>query len=109
MKRSSCCQQNMRVSQSVEGTCCYICENCNNACDEMSGPTDLVNSPTHYTDGGMETIEIIKAKSSQEEYSGFLKGNVIKYVTRAGKKGNKKEDLRKAQWYLSKLIEEVNE
>lgn len=71
--------------------------------------SEQVNHPDHYTAGGMETIEIIKAKSSSEEYAGFLKGNVIKYVTRAGKKGNKKEDLQKAQWYLTKLIEEVNE
>lgn len=71
--------------------------------------SEQVNHPDHYTDGGMETIDIIKAKSSPEEFVGFLKGNVIKYVTRAGKKSNKKEDLRKAQWYLSKLIEEVNE
>lgn len=71
--------------------------------------SNSVNNPQHYTEGGIETIDIIKAKSSSEEFSGFLKGNVIKYVTRAGKKENKKEDLQKAQWYLTRLIEEVSE
>lgn len=66
--------------------------------------SDKVNHPDHYTDGGMETIDIIKAKSSTEEFFGFLKGNVIKYVTRAGKKGSAVEDLEKARWYLDKLI-----
>lgn len=66
--------------------------------------TDMVNAPPHYTSGGIETIEIIAAKLSGDELSGFLHGNVIKYVTRAGKKGSAVEDLEKARWYLDKLI-----
>lgn len=68
--------------------------------------SDKVNHPDHYTDGGMETIDIIKAKSSTEEFCGFLKGNVIKYVTRAGRKEDEYKDLLKAQWYLNRLIDQ---
>lgn len=60
---------------------------------------DPVNNPAHYTTGGIETIEFIEAKKL-----GYNLGNVVKYITRADHKGNKLEDLRKAQWYLSREI-----
>ena len=60
---------------------------------------DPVNHPAHYTAGGIETIDFIEAKRL-----GYNLGNVVKYLTRADHKGNKLEDLRKAQWYLSREI-----
>ena len=60
---------------------------------------DSVNHPTHYTSGGIETIDFIEAKKL-----GYNLGNVVKYITRSDYKGNKLEDLRKAQWYLSREI-----
>lgn len=72
------------------------------------GPTeeelnaDSVNHPPHYKVGGIETIDFIEAKGL-----GYHLGNVIKYVTRADHKDNKLEDLRKAQWYLTRAIERV--
>ncbi len=66
--------------------------------------SEQVNHPDHYTSGGIETIEILRAKLTPEELDGFLKGNVIKYITRAGKKGGALEDMKKAQWYLTELI-----
>ena len=60
---------------------------------------DPVNRPPHYTTGGIETIDFIEAKKL-----GYNLGNVVKYITRADHKGNKLEDLRKAQWYLSREI-----
>lgn len=60
---------------------------------------DEVNQPTHYTDGGIETIDFIEAKGL-----GFNLGNAIKYISRAGKKGNRLQDLQKAQWYLTREI-----
>jgi hypothetical protein len=60
---------------------------------------DPVNSPAHYTTGGIETIDFIEAKKLD-----YNLGNVVKYITRADHKGNKLEDLRKAQWYLSREI-----
>tara|TARA_R110000787_G_scaffold45335_8_gene110600 strand:+ start:1313 stop:1537 length:225 start_codon:yes stop_codon:yes gene_type:complete len=69
---------------------------------------DNINNPEHYTTGDIECIDAIKASMSHEEYIGFLKGNVIKYLWRYGLKGKEKsvEDLGKAQWYLNKLIGE---
>lgn len=65
--------------------------------------TETVNSPSHYTQGGMETIEVIEAKLSPEEFTGYLRGNIIKYITRYNLKGKPVEDLRKAGWYLKRL------
>ena len=66
---------------------------------------DPVNSPRHYADsfGGIECIEAIEASMSIEEFKGFLKGNVQKYVWRYAQK-NGSEDLKKAKWYLERLI-----
>ena len=66
---------------------------------------DPVNSPKHYADtaGGIECIEAIEASMSMEEFKGFLKGNVQKYVWRYAQK-NGAEDLNKAKWYLDRLI-----
>ena len=65
---------------------------------------DPVNSPIHYADGnGVECIEAIEASMSMEEFKGFLKGNVQKYVWRYAQK-NGAEDLKKAKWYLERLI-----
>lgn len=68
-------------------------------------PHDPVNNPSHYTDGNIEVIDFIEDKLNLEEFRGFLKGNVIKYVVRADKKVNPKEDMQKGEWYLKKLIE----
>jgi hypothetical protein len=64
--------------------------------------SDPVNNPSHYTDGNIEVIEFIEDKNL-----GFHIGNVVKYVTRAGKKdrGAYIEDLKKAAWYLHRFIE----
>lgn len=68
---------------------------------------DPVNSPAHYTSGGIETIDYIKAKLTPEEFVGYLKGNVIKYTSRAGKKADLIQDLEKAQWYMNRQIKEL--
>ena len=68
---------------------------------------DNIN-PNHYVFGGIETIEYLKAKLTPEEYRGFLKGNVLKYVSREAEK-NGLEDLKKDKWYLDKLIEFEND
>ena len=61
---------------------------------------DSVNSPPHYTKGGIETIDFIEAKDLN-----YRLGNVVKYVSRAGKKDSDPiEDLEKAAWYLQREI-----
>lgn len=66
--------------------------------------TDIVNKPPHYTHGSIECIdaitEAIKDKPANEAY---LVGNIIKYLWRYEKK-NGLEDIKKAQWYLNRLI-----
>lgn len=69
---------------------------------------DAVNHPTHYQ-GKVEVIDVIEDKLTAEEFCGFLKGNVIKYTLRAGKKDDTVQDLKKAKWYLERLIARVEE
>lgn len=63
---------------------------------------DPVNHPKHYTShpSGIECIQVT-------EYMNFNLGNAIKYIWRAGDKGNLLEDLLKAQWYLNREIERI--
>jgi hypothetical protein len=65
---------------------------------------DVVNHPSHYLDGGIECIEAIEAQQTLEEFRGYLKGNIAKYVWREKHKGGT-ESLKKARWYLDRLIE----
>lgn len=60
---------------------------------------DAVNHPTHYTRGNIEVIDFI-----EDQQLPYHLGNVVKYVARAGFKGDKVEDLKKAQWYLNRYI-----
>ena len=64
---------------------------------------DNVNSPAHYVAGGIETIDYIEAKAFN-----YNLGNVVKYVSRSDYKGKKLEDLKKAQWYLSREISNLS-
>lgn len=74
--------------------------------DLYINPTDLVNHPSHYTSSpsGIECIDAIESALSPEEFRGFIKGNVIKYAWREKLKGGD-EDLKKARWYLSRLVD----
>lgn len=76
---------------------------------EQPKSADAVNHPSHYTSGGIECIAAIKASMSAEEYRGYLKGNVMKYLWRYESKGKPAEDLKKARTYLEWLIKEIEE
>ena len=65
---------------------------------------DNVENPAHYIQSAIECIAAIEASMSKDQFCGYLKGNIIKYMWRYEDK-NKIEDLKKAQWYLNKLIE----
>lgn len=61
---------------------------------------EKVNHPQHYGgDTTYETIKVLEAWLTPEQFHGFLLGNSIKYMSRADKKNNREEDLRKALWY----------
>lgn len=64
---------------------------------------DKVNHPSHYTAGNIEVIEYIEDKLTAEGLEGYFVGNVIKYLSRYRHK-NGVEDLKKAEWYLKRLI-----
>lgn len=68
---------------------------------------DAVNHPPHYTQAGIECIDAIKAALGADGFHAFCKGQVIKYLWRAEHKGNRVQDLLKAQWYMEKLIVEL--
>lgn len=70
---------------------------------------DVVNSPEHYRQGGIEAIDAIQASMTREEFKGYLKANCMKYLWRYRHKGKPVEDLRKAKWYLDRLLVELGE
>lgn len=69
---------------------------------------DTVNHPSHYTSGGIECIEAIKASMTADGFQGYCKGNIIKYIWRWRNKGGV-EDLKKARVYLDWLIGSAEE
>ena len=77
-----------------------ICDSCES--EEELVKTDMVNHPPHYTVGGLEVIDFIEAKQLS-----YHLGNVVKYVVRAGHKGDPLQDLQKARWYLERAIQKA--
>ena len=73
---------------------------------EPVSAVDPVTRPKHYNTGDIECIDAIKASMEATQFKGYLKGNVEKYVWRYEYKNKPVEDLRKARWYLDRLIEE---
>lgn len=70
---------------------------------------DQINSPRHYTSGRHEAIEVIEdaIHNAPSVESGFLQGQVLKYLIRIWEKNNPTEDAKKAQWYLNRLLEKI--
>ena len=101
-----------------QGKCSkYLCKTYGESCLRNSGKeceffippyetaqTDNVNHPNHYCQGGIECIKAIEASMTHEEFQGYCKGNVIKYIWRFREK-NGLEDLKKARVYLEWMIE----
>ena len=74
--------------------------------EKLTETVDKVNSPPHYGQGTIECIEYIEDFLNQDEFIGYLRGNIAKYMHRFRYK-NGTEDLKKAQWYLGRLIKEM--
>jgi len=72
-------------------------------------PHDIVNNPEHYASnsGNIQCIQAIEESMSDNEFKGYLKGAILKYIWRYTYKGKPLEDLQKAEYYLKKLIEKV--
>lgn len=77
--------------------------------DVINEELDMINSPSHYTSGNIECIDAIKeATKHLDGFEGYLTGNIIKYLWRYKHK-NGVEDLRKAAWYLDRLVGSVED
>lgn len=74
---------------------------------KMAEEMDVVNKPKHYNQSGVECIDAIEAATGTG-FESYLQGNIIKYLWRYKYK-NGVEDLKKAQWYLNKLIEVIDD
>jgi hypothetical protein len=76
---------------------------------EPSNVTDDVNHPAHYNAGGIECIDAIEAMLPREQFIGFLRGQVVKYQWRMGRKGDAAQDAGKAEWYAARLAKVLAE
>ena len=83
------------------------CENAEAKCCEVGPDNDMVNHPSHYTQGGIECIDALKAATvSKMGIEAVCTANVIKYLWRYEEK-NGVEDVKKARWYIDRLIKEL--
>ena len=81
------------------------CENAENECCEVEN--DMVNHPSHYIQGGIECIDALKAATvSKTGIEAVCTANAIKYLWRYEEK-NGVEDVKKARWYIDRLIKEL--
>ena len=76
---------------------------------EITKKEDMVNSPPHYIHGGIETIDLIEAMLTPEEFKGYLKGTILAYRERAPYKGTMDLDYKKALWYWDRIHGGKNE
>lgn len=77
--------------------------------EEFDNKGDSVESPSHYNTGTVECIDYLKDNMPFEVYLGYLEGNTKKYLHRWRYKKKPLEDLKKAQWYLNRLIKELDD
>jgi hypothetical protein len=68
---------------------------------------DMVNKPPHYTVGGIETLDVIEAKLTYEQYVGYLMGTKMAYDLRYPFKGSFELDLEKSEFYKKRLLEYI--
>ena len=86
-----------------------VCENAEAECCDKEPDMDMVNHPSHYTQGGIECIDALKAAIvSKTGIEAVCTANAIKYLWRYEEK-NGIEDVKKARWYIDRLIKELEE
>ena len=86
-----------------------FCENSADRCCDKESNVDMVNHPSHYTQGGIECIDALKAATvSKTGIEAVCTANAIKYLWRYEEK-NGIEDVKKARWYIDRLIKELEE
>ena len=83
------------------------CENAEDGCCNKEPNVDMVNHPSHYTQGGIECIDALKAATvSKTGIEAVCTANAIKYLWRYEEKSGS-EDVKKARWYIDRLIKEL--
>ena len=76
---------------------------------DVNEENDVVNNPEHYTFGGIETVDYLRAKLTKEEFVGWCRGNALKYLSRAGHKDEEIQEYRKAAKYIEWIIDAMKE
>ena len=76
---------------------------------DVNKENDPVNNPEHYTFGGIETVDYLRAKLTKEEFVGWCRGNALKYLSRAGHKDEELQEYRKAAKYIEWIIDAMKE
>mgnify|MGYP006000748631 CR=1 FL=1 len=88
----------------------YMTEEEESIIDEMfevinnDNKTDMVNHPSHYTQGGIECIDALESMLGKDAFIAYCRGTAVKYLWRTGHKWDDVEDLKKAVWYIEKAI-----
>lgn len=95
---------NGEIRTNIENQAVRVCRSTDHMADNLP-LTDTIN-PSHYKQGDIECIDAIKSATG-DGFTGYLTGNILKYVWR-WKYKNGIEDLRKARWYLDRLIKELD-
>ena len=76
---------------------------------DVNKENDMVDNPEHYTFGGIETVDYLKAKLTKEEFVGWCRGNALKYLSRAGHKDEELQEYRKAAKYIEWIVDTLKE
>ena len=95
---------NSEIRTRTENQAVRVCRSADGAVEFEPLQPDTIN-PSHYKQGDVECIDAIKSATT-DGFTGYLTGNVLKYVWR-WKHKNGIEDLKKARWYLDRLIGEL--
>lgn len=80
-----------------------------NPAADVNKEVDMVDNPEHYTFGGIETVDYLRAKLTKEEFVGWCRGNALKYLSRAGHKDEEIQEYRKAAKYIEWIIDAMKE
>lgn len=91
------CENCFYESKELDEYPCIICDENNN--EWKCKDENLITAPDHYTSGSIECIDAIRSALTEEEFRGYCKGNVLKYIWRERMKGGN-EDLKKARQYI---------
>jgi len=76
--------------------------------EKQDKKSDPIN-PDHYKIGGIEAIDYMKAKSTPEEFRGYLRLTALKYLSRAGHKDSTVQEYKKAEWFINRLVKECDQ